>query len=137
MLTPTGTIATITKMNNTRKARKAIAEARDLLGGNGILLDFHVMRHLAGIDATHTYEAPRPSRPSSSAGTSLVPAPLPDGRTIRFVSIHADRVRQRTAVHDRPAGAADHRPLLQRYIARELYPLIIDALRDAAAEGLT
>lgn len=37
----------------------------------------------------------------------------------------------------RPAGAADHRPLLQRYIARELYPLIIDALRDAAAEGMT
>jgi len=27
--------------------------------------------------------------------------------------------------------------LLQRYIARELYPLIIDVLRDAAAEGLT
>jgi len=27
--------------------------------------------------------------------------------------------------------------LLQRYIARELYPLIIDTLRDAAAEALT
>jgi hypothetical protein len=68
-----------------------------------------------------------------------VPAPLPDGRTIRFVGIHADRVRLRTAVRDPagPAGAADHGPLLQRYIARELYPLIIDALRDAAAEGLT
>ena len=37
----------------------------------------------------------------------------------------------------RPAGAADPRHLLQRYIARELYPLIIDALRNAAAEGLT
>jgi glutaryl-CoA dehydrogenase len=56
MLTLTGTIATIAKMNNTRKARKVIAEARDLLGGNGILLDFHVMRHLADIDAAHTYE---------------------------------------------------------------------------------
>jgi glutaryl-CoA dehydrogenase len=32
------------------------AEARDLLGGNGILLDFHVMRHLADIEAIHTYE---------------------------------------------------------------------------------
>jgi Acyl-CoA dehydrogenase, C-terminal domain len=94
MLTLTGTIATIAKMNNTRKARKVIAEARDLLGGNGILLDFHVVRHLAGIDAAHTYEG---------AGTSLVPAPLPDGRTIRVVDIHADRVRLRTAVHD-PAG---------------------------------
>jgi hypothetical protein len=28
-----------------------------------------------------------------------VPAPSPDGRTIRFVDIHADRVRLRTAVH--------------------------------------
>jgi hypothetical protein len=32
------------------------AEARDLLGGNGILLDFHVMRHMADIEAIHTYE---------------------------------------------------------------------------------
>jgi hypothetical protein len=27
--------------------------------------------------------------------------------------------------------------MLQRYIARELYPLIIDALRTAAVDGLT
>jgi glutaryl-CoA dehydrogenase len=52
----TDTIAAIAKMNNTRKARQVIAEARDLLGGNGILLDFHVMRHLADIEAIHTYE---------------------------------------------------------------------------------
>jgi glutaryl-CoA dehydrogenase len=52
----TDTIAAIAKMNNTRKARQVIFEARDLLGGNGILLDFHVMRHLADIEAIHTYE---------------------------------------------------------------------------------
>jgi glutaryl-CoA dehydrogenase len=52
----TDTIAAIAKMNNTRKARQVILEARDLLGGNGILLDFHVMRHLADIEAIHTYE---------------------------------------------------------------------------------
>jgi len=52
----TDTIAAIAKMNNTRKARQVIAEARDLLGGNGILLDFHVMRHMADIEALHTYE---------------------------------------------------------------------------------
>jgi Acyl-CoA dehydrogenases len=44
------------KMNNTRKAREVIRDARDLLGGNGILLDFHVMRHLADMEAIHTYE---------------------------------------------------------------------------------
>jgi glutaryl-CoA dehydrogenase len=52
----TDTIAAIAKMNNTRKARQVISEARDLLGGNGILLDFHVIRHMADIEAIHTYE---------------------------------------------------------------------------------
>ena len=52
----TDTIAALAKMNNTRKAREVIAVARDLLGGNGILLDFHVMRHMADIEALHTYE---------------------------------------------------------------------------------
>jgi glutaryl-CoA dehydrogenase len=41
---------------DTRKARQVVAEARDLLGGNGILLDFHVMRHMADLEALHTYE---------------------------------------------------------------------------------
>jgi glutaryl-CoA dehydrogenase len=54
--TLTDTIAAIAKMNNTRKARQVIAEARDLLGGNGILLDYHVMRHMADVEAIHTYE---------------------------------------------------------------------------------
>jgi glutaryl-CoA dehydrogenase len=52
----TDTIAAIARMNNTRKARQVVAEARDLLGGNGILLDFHVMRHMADMEALHTYE---------------------------------------------------------------------------------
>ena len=52
----TGPMASLAKLHNTRKARKVIAEARDLLGGNGILLERHVMRHLADIEALHTYE---------------------------------------------------------------------------------
>ena len=50
------TIAALAKMNNTSKARQVILEARDLLGGNGILLDYHVMRHLVDMEAIHTYE---------------------------------------------------------------------------------
>ena len=50
------TIAGLAKMNNTRKARWILAEARDLLGGNGILLDNHVMRHMADIESVHTFE---------------------------------------------------------------------------------
>ena len=52
----TDTIAALAKMNNTLKARQVIAEARDLLGGNGILLDYHVMRHMVDIEAIYTYE---------------------------------------------------------------------------------
>jgi glutaryl-CoA dehydrogenase len=50
------TIAGLAKMNNTRKARQVIAEARDLLGGNGILLENHVIRHMTDIEVLHTYE---------------------------------------------------------------------------------
>ena len=50
------TIAGLAKMNNTSRARHVIAEARDLLGGNGILLENHVIRHMADIEAVHTFE---------------------------------------------------------------------------------
>ena len=50
------TIAGLAKLNNTRKARQVCAEARDMLGGNGILLSNHVIRHMADIEAIHTYE---------------------------------------------------------------------------------
>ena len=50
------TIAGLAKMNNARKARQVIAEARDLLGGNGILLDNHVIRHMTDIEVLHTFE---------------------------------------------------------------------------------
>ncbi|MGA8014618.1 MAG: acyl-CoA dehydrogenase family protein [Candidatus Dormiibacterota bacterium] len=52
----TDTIAGLAKLNNTRKARQVIAEARDLLGGNGILLENHVIRHMSDIEVLHTYE---------------------------------------------------------------------------------
>ena len=50
------TIAGLAKMNNTRTARRVIAEARDLLGGNGVLLENHVIRHMGDIEVIHTYE---------------------------------------------------------------------------------
>ena len=50
------TISGLAKLNNTRKARQVIAEARDLLGGNGILLENHVIRHMSDIEVLHTYE---------------------------------------------------------------------------------
>ena len=49
------TVASLAKQN-TSKARQICLEAHDLLGGNGILLDNHVVRHLADVEAIHTYE---------------------------------------------------------------------------------
>ena len=50
------TQASLAKYHNTRAARRIAAIARDLLGGNGILLENGVMQHLADIEAIHTYE---------------------------------------------------------------------------------
>jgi len=50
------TVAGLAKMHNTRKARLLAADARDMLGGNGILLDHHVIRHMADLEAIHTFE---------------------------------------------------------------------------------
>jgi glutaryl-CoA dehydrogenase len=50
------TIAGLAKLNNTSKARWVIAEARDLLGGNGVLLENHVIRHMGDIEVIHTFE---------------------------------------------------------------------------------
>ena len=44
------------KMNNVAKARQIAALARDVLGGNGILLDYRVMEHMADIEGVYTYE---------------------------------------------------------------------------------
>ena len=52
----TDTIAGLAKFNNTRKAREVIADARDMLGGNGVLLENHVIRHMGDIEIIHTYE---------------------------------------------------------------------------------
>ena len=38
------TIGGLAKLKNTRKARQVIAEARELLGGNGVLRENHVIR---------------------------------------------------------------------------------------------
>lgn len=50
------TQASLAKYHNTRAARRIAQTARDLLGGNGILLENGVMQHLADIEAIHTYE---------------------------------------------------------------------------------
>ncbi|WP_153503145.1 acyl-CoA dehydrogenase family protein [Cumulibacter manganitolerans] len=50
------TMASLAKMHNTTKARQIISTARDMMGGNGVLLEYHVIRHMLDIEAIHTYE---------------------------------------------------------------------------------
>ncbi|MGO1848437.1 acyl-CoA dehydrogenase family protein [Microbacterium sp.] len=50
------TQASLAKFHNTRTARDIARTARDMLGGNGILLENRVIQHLADIEAIHTYE---------------------------------------------------------------------------------
>jgi glutaryl-CoA dehydrogenase len=48
--------AALAKLATAQAARRVCAMARDILGGNGILLDHHVARHHADIEAVYTYE---------------------------------------------------------------------------------
>lgn len=52
----TGTMASIAKMHTADRAREVARQARDLLAGNGLLLDFHVVRHMTDMEVVHTYE---------------------------------------------------------------------------------
>jgi glutaryl-CoA dehydrogenase len=75
----TDAMASLAKMNNARLAREVVAEAREMLGGNGILLDYHIARHHADIEAVFTYE-----------GTDTIQS-LIVGRDITGVSAFAPR----------------------------------------------
>ncbi len=48
--------AALAKLSTAAGARRVCAQARDMLGGNGILLDHHVARHHADMEAVYTYE---------------------------------------------------------------------------------
>jgi len=52
----TGAMASLAKLHNVRKAKLVCSEARDILGGNGLLLENHVARHLTDLEIVDTYE---------------------------------------------------------------------------------
>ena len=52
----TGAMASMAKLHNVRKAKLVCSEARDILGGNGLLLENHVARHLTDLEIVDTYE---------------------------------------------------------------------------------
>ncbi|HLD78542.1 MAG TPA: acyl-CoA dehydrogenase family protein, partial [archaeon] len=44
------------KRNSTLKALEVARNARDMLGGNGICDEFHVIRHMCNLESVVTYE---------------------------------------------------------------------------------
>lgn len=52
----TGPMASMVKMSTAQKAKWICNEARDMLAGNGVLMERHVARHLTDMDIVSTYE---------------------------------------------------------------------------------
>ncbi|MGP9782964.1 acyl-CoA dehydrogenase [Arthrobacter sp. MYb224] len=52
----TASMASMIKMTTSRKALAMCREARDMLAGNGLLLENHVARHLTDMEVVSTYE---------------------------------------------------------------------------------
>lgn len=44
------------KRNNAGKALEIARVARDMLGGNGISDEYHIIRHVMNLEAVNTYE---------------------------------------------------------------------------------
>lgn len=52
----TDAMASMVKMTTSRKALEMCRTARDMLGGNGLLLEHHIGRHLTDMEVVSTYE---------------------------------------------------------------------------------
>jgi glutaryl-CoA dehydrogenase len=52
----TGPMASLAKMHNVQRAKSVCSAARDILGGNGLLLEYHVARHMTDMEIVDTYE---------------------------------------------------------------------------------
>ncbi len=48
--------ASLAKVHNAMAARRVVALGREIMGGNGILLENHVARHFVDMEAVYTYE---------------------------------------------------------------------------------
>ena len=49
-------MASLTKMTTARNALSICREARDMMGGNGLLLNNHIARHMTDMEVSYTYE---------------------------------------------------------------------------------
>jgi glutaryl-CoA dehydrogenase len=52
----TSTMSSLAKMHTAQKGQWICRQARDILGGNGLLLENHIARHMTDMEVVHTYE---------------------------------------------------------------------------------
>lgn len=52
----TAEMISMLKRNNAGKALEIARVARDMLGGNGISDEYHIIRHVMNLEAVNTYE---------------------------------------------------------------------------------
>jgi glutaryl-CoA dehydrogenase len=50
------TQVSLAKMNNVAEALKTARTARNILGANGISLEYHIIRHMLNLESVYTYE---------------------------------------------------------------------------------
>ena len=81
-------LVSMLKRNSCGKALAIAREARDMLGGNGICDEYHVIRHLMNLEAVNTYEgraAPGgmcgPAAPATPRHHTAWPLPRPQEPT--------------------------------------------------------
>ena len=46
----------ILKRNNCKKSLDIVRDCRDMLGANGLIEDYHIIRHLVNLETVKTYE---------------------------------------------------------------------------------
>jgi glutaryl-CoA dehydrogenase len=49
-------LISLMKRNNAGKSLDIARQARDMLGGNGVSDEYHIIRHLMNLEAVNTYE---------------------------------------------------------------------------------
>lgn len=62
----------ILKRNNCGKALEVARQARDMLGGNGVADEYHVIRHLLNLESVNTYEGEHQEAQHSNASAAVV-----------------------------------------------------------------
>ncbi|MFF0052700.1 acyl-CoA dehydrogenase family protein [Streptomyces sp. NPDC005498] len=98
------------KMHDTERARGVLSDVRDMLGGNGILLDHHGARHLCDIEAIDTYD-----------GTAIVQALIGGGEIPGIARLHRGEGGSHEQ-HAPPGGIARRRSRELHSRARRGHP---------------